>query len=68
MIEADSKEKSSNSDDKSKACKSEIVEKLIGYKLISILYIVDATNIEHDLDKTNNPKYRSMYSIDQYKE
>ncbi len=68
MIDTDSKEKSSHSDDKSKSCKSEIVEKLIGRKLIRIFYIVDAPDIEHDLDKTDNPKYRSMYSIDQYKE
>lgn len=66
MIQTNSQKKSCYSDYKSYTRKSEIVEKLIARKLIIGLYVHHTPRIKCYLNKTNNPKDRPMYSIDQH--
>ena len=63
VIQCDSQEKSSHTDNKPKSRERKIVEKLITRILVYRLYIDYTTDIESNLDASYDPKYRSMYTI-----
>ncbi len=68
VIDTDSSEKCSNSDDKSYTCKCEWIEKLIRKCLICRIYIPASSKIEYHLNNQCNPKNLSMDTIDQNKD
>ncbi len=68
MIDANSSEKCSNSDDKSYTRKCEWIEKLIGKCLICRIYIPASSKKEDCLNTECNPKNLSMDTIDQNKD
>ncbi len=68
VIDTNSNEKCSNSDNKSYASQCKCVEKLIGCCLISGLYIPAPSKKKYHLDNRRNPKNLSMNTIDQNKD